>query len=101
MSKSYKNTGSFFESKETAITPSRTYQIHKKYIVSSIKSGMLVVDQNKAHQRILYEQYLTNITVNKASSQQLLFPLELRLLWVLFLELLQQDEQQAKIQLHL
>ncbi len=38
---------------------------------------MLVVDQNKAHQRILYEQYLTNITVKKASSQQLLFPLEL------------------------
>lgn len=70
-------TGLFFESKETEITPSRTYQIHKKYIVSSIKSGMLVVDQNKAHQRILYEQYLTNITVKKASSQQLLFPLEL------------------------
>lgn len=70
-------TGSFFESKEVETTTSRTYQIHKKYIVSSIKSGMLVVDQNKAHQRILYEQYLTNITVKHASSQQLLFPLEL------------------------
>ncbi|WP_130736453.1 DNA mismatch repair endonuclease MutL [Flavobacterium sp. J27] len=70
-------TGSFFESMDINITPSRTYQIHKKYIVSSIKSGMLVIDQNKAHQRILYEQYLANITVKKASSQQLLFPLEL------------------------
>jgi DNA mismatch repair protein MutL len=38
---------------------------------------MLVIDQNKAHQRILYEQFLTNITVQQASSQQLLFPLEL------------------------
>ena len=56
---------------------SSTYQIHKKYIVSAIKSGMLVIDQGRAHQRVLYEQFLTNITVRKASSQQLLFPLEL------------------------
>lgn len=54
-----------------------TYQIHKKYIVSAIKSGMLIIDQGRAHQRVLYEQFLTNITVQKASSQQLLFPLEL------------------------
>ena len=38
---------------------------------------MLVIDQGRAHQRVLYEQFLTNITVQKASSQQLLFPLEL------------------------
>jgi DNA mismatch repair protein MutL len=38
---------------------------------------MLVIDQRHAHERILYEQFLTNITVHKASSQQLLFPLEL------------------------
>jgi DNA mismatch repair protein MutL len=70
-------TGSLFNDKEIEESPSRTYQIHKKYIVSSIKSGMLVINQSRAHQRILYEQFLTNITVNKASSQQLLFPLEL------------------------
>ena len=66
-----------FNDREIEETSSRTYQIHKKYIVSSIKSGMLVINQSRAHQRILYEQFLTNITVNKASSQQLLFPLEL------------------------
>lgn len=54
-----------------------TYQIHNKYIISKIKSGMLVIDQNKAHQRVLYEQFLQNITVQEAMSQQLLFPLEL------------------------
>ena len=70
-------TGSLFNDREIEESPSRTYQIHKKYIVSSIKSGMLVINQSRAHQRILYEQFLTNITVNKASSQQLLFPLEL------------------------
>ena len=70
-------TGSLFNDNEIEKETSRTYQIHKKYIVSSIKSGMLVIDQNKAHQRVLYEHYLRNITVSQASSQQLLFPLEL------------------------
>ncbi len=69
-------TGSLFNENEVEKT-STTYQIHKKYIVSSIKSGMLVVDQNKAHQRVLYEKFLENITVQSASSQQLLFPLTL------------------------
>ncbi|MEZ4852677.1 DNA mismatch repair endonuclease MutL [Flavobacterium sp.] len=68
--------GSLFTDEKVA-TVTSFYQIHKKYIVSSIKSGMLVVDQNKAHQRVLYEQFLTNITVQEAASQQLLFPLEL------------------------
>jgi DNA mismatch repair protein MutL len=69
-------TGSLFDENEVEKSTT-TYQIHKKYIVSSIKSGMLVVDQNKAHQRILYEKFLENITVHSASSQQLLFPLQL------------------------
>jgi DNA mismatch repair protein MutL len=38
---------------------------------------MIIMDQQRAHQRILYEQFLTNITVHLASSQQLLFPLHL------------------------
>lgn len=55
----------------------KTYQIHKKYIVSSIKSGIVYINQNLAHQRILYEEFLENITVKEATSQQLLFPLEI------------------------
>jgi DNA mismatch repair protein MutL len=54
-----------------------TYQLHNKYIVSTIKSGMLIMDQHRAHQRILYEDFLENLTVKGASSQQLLFPLQL------------------------
>lgn len=56
---------------------SKTYQIHNKYIVSSIKSGIVYINQNLAHQRILYEEFLENITVKEAMSQQLLFPLEI------------------------
>jgi DNA mismatch repair protein MutL len=70
-------SSSLFQDNEIEETKNRTYQIHKKYIVSSIKSGMMVIDQQRAHQRILYEMYLNNITVKHASSQHLLFPLEL------------------------
>ncbi|HBD26473.1 DNA mismatch repair endonuclease MutL, partial [Flavobacterium sp.] len=70
-------TGKLFDDEVEETKTSSTYQIHKKYIVSAIKSGMLVIDQSRAHQRVLYEQFLTSITVQKASSQQLLFPLEL------------------------
>lgn len=70
-------TSSLFNDNEIEQTKTATYQIHKKYIVSPIKSGMLIIDQQRAHQRVLYEQFLTNITVHQASSQQLLFPLTL------------------------
>ena len=52
-----------------------TYQVFNKYIVSSMKSSMLIIDQNKAHQRILYEEYLKQMTMKETMSQQLLFPL--------------------------
>jgi DNA mismatch repair protein MutL len=39
---------------------------------------MLVIDQNRAHERILYEDFLRKTTVNEAVSQQLLFPLQLK-----------------------
>ena len=70
-------TSSLFEFNDIEQEVKKTYQIHKKYIVSPIKSGMVIIDQQRAHQRILYEEFLTNMTVNHASSQQLLFPLEL------------------------
>lgn len=70
-------TSSLFDEDEVEKVVNKTYQIHKKYIVNPIKSGMVIVDQHRAHQRILYEQFLTNMTVHQAFSQQLLFPLQL------------------------
>lgn len=58
-------------------TTHKTYQIHKKYIISSIKSGIVYIHQHLAHQRILYEEYLENSTVKETMSQQLLFPLNI------------------------
>lgn len=70
---SHINSSLFIEEK----TNNKTYQVHNKYIVSSIKSGIVYINQQAAHQRILYEEYLENCTVGEAMSQQLLFPIEL------------------------
>jgi DNA mismatch repair protein MutL len=70
-------TSSLFEETEVEQEVKRTYQIHKKYIVSPIKSGMVIINQSRAHERVLYEEFLTSMTVHQASSQQLLFPLQL------------------------
>jgi DNA mismatch repair protein MutL len=66
---------SMFDGDDSLQEVQTTFQLHKKYIVSTIKSGILVIDQNKAHQRILYEEFLRNFTLKEATSQQLLFPL--------------------------
>jgi DNA mismatch repair protein MutL len=70
-------TSSLFEENEMEQEVKRTYQIQKKYIVSPIKSGMVIINQKRAHERVLYEEFLTSMTVHQASSQQLLFPLQL------------------------
>ncbi|HRN99791.1 MAG TPA: DNA mismatch repair protein MutL, partial [Flavobacterium sp.] len=70
-------TSSLFDETQQPVATYRTYQIHRKYIVSPIKSGMVIVDQQRAHQRVLYEEFLASMTVRQSASQQLLFPLSL------------------------
>ncbi len=65
-----------FESQQETET-GKTFQIQKKYLLSSIKSGVVLINQSLAHQRVLYEEFLENITVKEASSQQLLFPVSI------------------------
>ncbi len=49
-------------------------QLHNRYIVSQIKSGVMIIDQQAAHERILYERFLTHLEDRKGASQQSLFP---------------------------
>ncbi len=49
-------------------------QVHNRYIVSQIKSGVMIIDQQAAHERILYERFLTHLEDRKGASQQSLFP---------------------------
>jgi len=74
---SEEQTASIFDDDNQVEQTNTTYQLHNKYIVSAIKSGMLVIDQHRAHQRVLYEDFLKNLTIKEAASQQLLFPLQL------------------------
>lgn len=69
-------TGKLFENKESD-TGQMSIQLQNKYILAPMKNGMMVIHQHLAHQRILYEELLKNITVKEAISQQLLFPLQL------------------------
>ncbi|MGN0002433.1 MAG: DNA mismatch repair endonuclease MutL [Sphingobacterium composti] len=50
------------------------FQIHNRYIVSQIHSGIMLIDQQAAHERILFEQYKEQLINNQGSSQQSLFP---------------------------
>jgi DNA mismatch repair protein MutL len=50
------------------------WQLHHRYILSQIKSGLTIIDQHVAHERILYEKALASKTNEKGLSQQLLFP---------------------------
>ncbi|MFT6065723.1 MAG: DNA mismatch repair protein MutL [Polaribacter sp.] len=62
------------------IKTQKTFQIQRKYLLSSIKSGVVLINQSLAHQRILYEEFLESITVKEANSQQLLFPVKISFL---------------------
>lgn len=50
------------------------YQLHNRYIVSHIKSGFILIDQQAAHERILFERFIIQLAHNNKSSQRQLFP---------------------------
>jgi DNA mismatch repair protein MutL len=56
------------------IVKKQAFQIRNKYIVTSISSGIIIINQTRAHQRILFDQFIHQIENGQGSSQQLLFP---------------------------
>src|SRR5262249_35125227 len=50
------------------------FQVHNRFVLSQVKSGLMVVDQRAAYERILYDKYRTSLDKRNAASQQLLFP---------------------------
>jgi len=55
------------------------YQVHSQYIISQIKSGIIMIDQHNSHERILYEKYLGALEKRFGATQQFLFPQQLEL----------------------
>ena len=61
-------------SDKSSIATENIWQIHKKYIVSEVNSGLVIIDQHVAHERILYEDALKAFESTSMASQTLLFP---------------------------
>ena len=55
-------------------TSAQHYQYKGHYIMTSVKSGLMVIDQHRAHVRILYDRYLSQIASRQGASQGMLFP---------------------------
>jgi len=60
-------------------TEKRPLQIHGKYILTSIRSGTIIIDQKRAHQRIVFEKIVKNLALHESLTQQQLFPINIEL----------------------
>jgi DNA mismatch repair protein MutL len=65
---------------DTTIDQKVPVQVHQQYILSQIKSGFILIDQQAAHERILYERYQRALQESPVPTQQSLFPQTLPLL---------------------
>ncbi len=52
----------------------KTLQLKQKYILTPVKSGLMVIDQKRAHERILFEKFMEVLKSDSVASQQMLFP---------------------------
>lgn len=67
-------SGHSFSLPHQEIQEKKVMQLHRKYILSHIKSGFILVDQQRAHERIIWEEFEKKMDHEKGNSQQLLFP---------------------------
>jgi DNA mismatch repair protein MutL len=63
---------------EQSATASVLYILHNKYILSQVKSGMMLIHIRRAKERVLYDQLINQFMVAPIASQQLMFPIEQR-----------------------
>ncbi len=68
----------FLEAKQAAevlpVQDEPLFQLNNHYIVRPVKTGLMIIDQQAAHERILYEKFLRQIATQSGDSQQSLFP---------------------------
>jgi DNA mismatch repair protein MutL len=50
------------------------FQFQQKYLVKAVRNGLMIIDQQSAHERVLYDKYVQNFKGTPGSSQQSLFP---------------------------
>ena len=87
--------GHLFEEETAAATPLLVLQ--RRYVVTPVKSGMMVIDIRRARQRIFYERYLEKIAEHQPVRQQTLFPVTLQLSAEDYLTVLEQPDLVARL----
>ncbi|MDH4057997.1 MAG: DNA mismatch repair endonuclease MutL [Cyclobacteriaceae bacterium] len=50
------------------------FQLHNRFVLRQVKTGLMIIDQQAAHERILYEKFMVRINASSGESQQSLFP---------------------------
>ena len=91
-----RNYGRLFEEESVAAAGSLIV-LQRRYVVTPIKSGMLVVDIRRARERIFYERYLEKIAEQQPVRQQTLFPVSLTLSAEDYLTVLEQPDLTARL----
>ena len=66
-----------FKDISNSVNKNQIIQFNKKFIINKTKSSIVVINQERAHQRILYEKFLNLISSDKKNSQKLLYPSQL------------------------
>ena len=81
VSKSIMPEREFDEEKHTAASMGleKIFQIRNKYIICPVKSGLMIIDQKRAHERILYEKFIEALQSDSVVAQRSLFPKTLEL----------------------
>ena len=64
---------------DSQIRSANFLQLKNRYLLTPVKSGLMVIDQREAHARILYENFMQNFNTHLSISQRQLFPPELEL----------------------
>ena len=64
-------------SEEKPLNTIRFFQLKNRYILTSVKSGLMMIDQKRAHERILFEEYMQLVAAHQTITQKLLFPEDL------------------------
>ena len=62
------------EDEISAATEKMVFQLQQKYILREVKNGLMIIDQQSAHERVLFEKYMLQLKGSPGSSQQSLFP---------------------------
>ena len=88
--------GRLFE-EESAAAQNSLLVLQRRYIVTPVKSGMMVIDIRRARQRIYYERFLEKIAEQQPVRQQTLFPVTLKLSAEDYLTVLEQPDLVARL----